>query len=481
MSMRRLLLIGSLAGVLVLAAPASGRFGISSDLRVSPVKEQSQLAPAKRGADRSSTIPAARCGKLLPPTSGMYFGAQANFFYYAPGVTDEEDYVQASSINDFQRLAGRKIVWAYFTQHWFKGLGFPLAKVRTVWRNGQIPFIRLQPHSANLYGPPPLEQFPEQRFSLQHIIDGQFDPQLRAWADNARDTDIPILVEFGTEINGDWGPWNAKWNGAGQTDGYGDPTYPDGAERYRDAFRHLVTLFRQEAADNVTWFIHFDAYSQADWWNKLKWYYPGDDYVDWLGISNYGSCCGNPVQAFAQKLDQSGVYTDLTAISQRPMAVLETGVVEDPVFPKANWTRDAFSVLRSRNYPRIYGVAMWQTSPGGDFNVSIDTSPSALAAFRQAITDPFFGAKPQLSGDCLPPAPAHVRARVVGRTLRLAWRGYSNAARYEIWRNGKAIGTTWETSFADRRTTRHRRYRYVIRSVNVVGKGPFSRPLIASR
>jgi len=433
------------------------------------------------GVRRSANVGAAACGKLLPPASGMYFGAQANFFYYAPGVTDEEDYVQTETINDFQRLVGRKIVWAYFTQHWFKGLGFPLAKVLAVWHNGQIPFIRLQPHSANLYGPPPLQQFPEQTFSLQHIIDGQFDPQLRAWADAARDTNIPILVEFGTEINGDWGPWNARWNGAGQTDGYGDPTYPDGAERYRDAYRHLVTSFRQEGATNVTWFIHFDAYSQTDWWNKLKWYYPGDDYVDWLGISNYGSCCGNPIQGFAEKLDASGVYTDLTAMSQRPMAVLETGVVENTNYPKPAWTSDTFSVLRSGRYPRIYGVAMWQTDPGGDFNVSVDTSPEALDAFKQSIADPFFGAKPRMSGNCLPPAPTSVSARRVRNGLLLTWRGYANAAHYELRRNGKAIATTQTARFTDRTAKRGHRYDYVIRGTNVLGQGPSTKPLTVKR
>ncbi len=62
------------------------------------------------------------------------------------------------------------------------------------------------------------------------------------------------------------------WNGAGQADGYGDSTCPDGAERFRDAYRHLVTLFREEGATNVTWFFHADAYRQGDWWNELSHY-----------------------------------------------------------------------------------------------------------------------------------------------------------------------------------------------------------------
>jgi hypothetical protein len=410
----------------------------------------------------------------------MYFGAQTDFFYYAPSVTDEEDHVRAWMINDFEQLVRRKIAWAYFTQHWFKGLAFPRASVLTVWRNGQIPFIRLQPHTGNLYGPPPNQVYPEQTFSLQHIIDGEFDQPLRAWADAAGEADIPILVEFGTEINGDWGPWNAKWNGAGQTDGYGDPTYPDGAERYRDAYRHLVTLFRQEGATNVTWFFHVDAYRQYDWWNELKWYYPGDDYVDWLGISNYGSCCDNlnPVQGFGEKLDASLVYDDLARISAQPMAVLETGVVENLTYPKPAWTRDAFTALHSGRYPRIHGVAVWQTSPGGDFNVSVDTSPEALAAFRKGIANPFFGAKPRFTGHCRPPAPTGLVARRTRGLVSVKWRTRLDSTSYEIWRGSRRLGTSVTGRYIDRQP-RHGRATYRLRGRNPLGVGPFSRAVKA--
>ena len=38
----------------------------------------------------------------------------------------------------------------------------------------------------------------------------------------------------------------------------------------------------------MTWFFHVDSYQPPDWWAQVHWYYPGDDYVDWLGISDYG-------------------------------------------------------------------------------------------------------------------------------------------------------------------------------------------------
>src|SRR5205085_1214264 len=239
-------------------------------------------------------------------------------------------HVSVAKIDRFEQLAGRNVVWVYLTQHWYKGLQFPREKVLAIWRNGQIPYIVFQPDSGALYGPGRRQVFPEQRYSLQHIIDGVFDTELRAWADAARDTDIPFLLEFGTEMNDDWGPWAGKWNGAGQTDGYGYPTYPDGPERFRDAYRHLVTLFRREGATNVTWLFHADSYRQSELWNQLHWYYPGDSYVDWIGISDYGSLASNqPIVRFAPKLAGSGGYPALAKLSRRPAGRVATGVVGD--------------------------------------------------------------------------------------------------------------------------------------------------------
>jgi hypothetical protein len=427
--------------------------------------------------------PAAACGKLLPPASGAYFGAFTDF--NVPGEFSE-DHVAVAKINAFERLAGRNIVWAYFAQHWYKGLQFPREKVLAVWRNGQVPYIVFQPDSGALYGPGRRQQFPEERFSLQRIVDGRFDPQLRAWADAARATAIPILLEFGTEVNDDWGPWNGRWNGAGQVDGYGDPTYPDGAERFRDTYRHLVTLFREEGATNVTWFFHADSYPQDDWWNRLEWYYPGDEYVDWVGISDYGSLAADqPIVGFFDKLASSGVYDDLAALSKRPLAIVELGVVDDAQHEKPAWIREAFNTLRTRTFLRLRAAVWWQTnSPPNDTRV--DSSPDALQAFRAGIAGPFFGAKPRFGGDCLPAVPVGVSASggVFAGKVRVTWQPSLSATGYEIWRSSTRrgarilIGTTGGLAFADRRASPARTYYYAVRALNPLGRGAFG-PAVA--
>ncbi len=180
--------------------------------------------------------------------------------------------------------------------------------------------------------------------------------------------------------------------------------------------RHLVILFRKEGATNVTWFFHVDSQRQYDWWNELPLYYPGDAYVDWLGISVYGSLFpSGPILPFAEKLEASWVYTDLTALSRRPAAISEMGAVDDAAHGKAAWIRHAFAALRSGRYPRIRAATWWDMrSPPSD--TRIDSSPVALAAFR--------GESPAAS---LPFAPPDLRGTVCRPPRRESRRGRSGA------------------------------------------------------
>jgi hypothetical protein len=352
------------------------------------------VAVARVDAPAATT---ASCGSLLPPRTGAYLGAFPDF-NRPPTVTEDE--VRAAKIEDFERRAGHRLAWVYFTQSWYRGLTFPRDRALTIWGTGAVPYIAFLPHSGVFYGTGRPQEYPEAHFTLQRIIDGDFDLALRAWAQAARETNIPLLLSFGAEVNDDWGPWSAKWNGAGETAGYGDPTYPDGAERFRDAYRHVVSLFRAQGATNVTWFFHADTYPPQDWWNRLEWYYPGDAYVDWLGISDYGSLTpAGPVVNFAAKLDASGVYPVLTRLSARPMAVVEMGVVDGPARVKPEWIRRAFAALRSRRYPRIQAAVWWDWRLEG-IDTRIDSPSAALAAFREGIRGRFFDAKPRFTGTC---------------------------------------------------------------------------------
>lgn len=267
------------------------------------------------GASSFITVPNIHADKLVPADSGIYHSAFPDF-----GST--EDVVTTQRIAEFEALADKKIVWAYFSNNWYDRIRFPLSEVRAIDSAGCIPFIRMMPRTDFKAGGP------DPNYTMQKIIDGKFDAELTQWAIDARNTHIPLLVEFGAEANGDWFPWNGQYNGAGETTGYGDSSLPDGPERFRDAYRHIIDICRANGAANITWFFHVNAYSEPDAaWNQLTYYYPGDRYIDWLGVSIYGPQeSREPYQDFSEILDD--VYPLLTQLSNKPIAIVEFAVTE---------------------------------------------------------------------------------------------------------------------------------------------------------
>ncbi len=427
-------------------------------------------ALAATGSDAAAAP--ATCGKLLAPASGIYLGANPDFVSAPKRL--EGDTVTAAAMADFTRLAGRSPVVASFVQHWFEGLKFPREKIMTVWRAGAVPYVRMHPHSGSPFGQGnPPEQYPG-IYSLQNIIDGKFDVPLKAWADAARDTNIPIIIEFGDEENADWGPWGGIWNGGGETTGYGDPAFPDGPERFRDAFRHLVTLFRQDGATNVTWVFHMVQWFAPNRpWESFTNYYPGDDYVDWFALSVFGEDIlpDGSLASFEQILstfhapDYPGIYSDITSLGPKPLSLMYVGVHEETPGAMARWIAGMFGTLKSGRYPRVAMISWFNSL---DFRTRLDTTPDATRAFQAGAADPIYAAKPVFSGNCLPGKPGAVRTRRVGAKVHVRWAVIPNATVYEIWRGRRRIAVTTSTSF----TSAPGAYR--VRGKNPLGVGPFA-------
>jgi len=281
--------------------------GSFSDLRINS-SPQALSAYAQAVADPIFVTGPVFSGGILdvPPGNGIYHSA-------FPFFGNEEDVVTAASITDFEALAGKAITWAYFSNNWIDGtIAFPSANANAIRTCGRVPYIRMMMRSD-------FEDPPDPIFKLEDIISGAHDTALTQWALDAAAYGDPLIVEFGTEVNGDWFPWNGYWNGGSVI----------GPQRFVDAYRHIVTLCRANGAANITWVFHVDAGSSPDEeWNSMGNYYPGDDYVDWIGISVYGPLTPDEdYQGFIERMDIA--YPKLAALSAaKPLALLEYGIAE---------------------------------------------------------------------------------------------------------------------------------------------------------
>ena len=310
--------------------------------------------------------------KVVPPLYGVYFGA------FACGST--EDSVTPDRLAEIKKISGFTPAWIYFSNNWYKKIKFPAKEVKAIYDFGSIPFIRLMPRTDfNAYKKDPV-------YTLQKIINGAFDKDLKKWAQDARNSDIPMIIEFGTEMNGNWFPWSGALNGK-------DP------KKFVKAYRHIIELFKNESALNITWVFHADADSDPDEeWNDMSAYYPGDDYIDWLGVSVYGSQSQNEeIVNFIEAFDST--YKKLSGISaNKPLAIFEFGTIENPVKEiKAAWIKSVFESIKDNRYPRIkalgYWHSKWENEDGSVSDMRLDSSPEVLQTVQEMLSNTIFRQK----------------------------------------------------------------------------------------
>ncbi len=320
----------------------------------------------------------------LPPEGSLYHGV------YPGGVSGEEDDLTPADVDSYESLAGKTAAWVYFSHNWYRSRGFPRETASWIRARGSVPYIRLMLRSS------PGQDRRERTFGLERILAGAFDQDLQAWAGGARDFGSPLLVEFGTEVNGKWFPWNGWWYGKDK-----------GPERFRDSYRHIIRTMRQEGAANILWVFHVNDndHPQAPW-NRLENYYPGDEYIDCLGVSVYGAL--TPLEEewpeFRQSMD--AVYPRLAALSPtKPILLLEFGATRNnPRGDPAAWAEQALTDLVRNRWPRVLGFSWWNERWQNDENPAHDTSmrlqdnPALAAIFQEWV-----GAQSKVLGRISPP------------------------------------------------------------------------------
>jgi len=164
---------------------------------------------------------------------------------------------------------------------------------------------------------------------LSPVVDGAY---LREWAREAKASGIPIFLRFAGEMNGNWINW------------HGNP------EAYISKFRMLHDVFAQEAPNVAMVWSPSDTPA-----SDIDRYYPGDAYVDWVGVSLYiepyenGDPSVPPMLATSQVERLTRIYN--TYAARRPIVLSETGV---PHYSHA--TSEDFTEWGKLNLQRLYEI-----------------------------------------------------------------------------------------------------------------------------
>lgn len=259
------------------------------------------------------------------------------------------------------------------------GMGFPTDALMQVVAGGRLPLLTLQ-----CWEPSDEYTIYERDTTLyMKILNGEYDTYFRQFARDAARFGHPLLFRFDNEMNGDWDPWSAFF--------YGKDT-----KLYRETWRYVRQLMDSEGATNLLWVWNPNADSYPSFgWNNAAMYYPGDDVVEWIGLTGYNT--GDEAwRSFHAAYQQT---YDLAAhlAPGKPMLITEFAS-HDVGGDKPAWIRDMFQSLA--DFPEIKLVVWWNKN-SDTHNYAIDSSPESQAAFAEGFRQ--YAAVPWAF---LPPAPA---------------------------------------------------------------------------
>ncbi len=264
------------------------------------------------------------------------------------------------SLEAYDRETGRRPSIIQFYTGWDSA--FPTDFVATLDRRGQTPLITWQGWSDSR-GPN------DPRYSDAQILSGKFDAYIWSWADGARRWGRPLYVRWGCEANGSWNEWDPGVNG-------------NTAEQYIATFRRVRSIFAAAGATNVK--VLWTAIADFPGATPLDRLYPGDEYVDGVGIDGYNWGSTQPWsswQTFAEVFEPT--ISTMRRLTDKPLWLTEVGSTEH-VGDKAAWLDGMFSTV-ARD-PRIEGLVWFNINKETDWR--INSSPAALAAFRGGLAAP---------------------------------------------------------------------------------------------
>jgi hypothetical protein len=178
---------------------------------------------------------------------------------------------------------------------------------------------------------------------------GKYDDVVKQYAEWAKAVNRPIYLRIGYEFDG---PHNAL-----------------PPKQYVKAYIRIVDLLRKEGADNIAFVWH--SYAAKPFNNEpLAAWYPGDDYVDWVGISVFGHAYSTDFGPYCNDVLQFAKH------HQKPVMIAESSPVNG-IQPDSNdvwgqWFVNFFSFIHNKNIKavsfinenwtslRIDGISEWK-------------------------------------------------------------------------------------------------------------------------
>lgn len=211
---------------------------------------------------------------------------------------------------------------------------------------------------------------------LKNIINGDWDNYITTFARDVKRFEYPVFLRILHEFNIEGYSWSLSVN---------DKDY----DRYIKAYRHIVDIFRREGAYNAFFIWCPMNYSYPNEpWNDYTKAYPGDDYVDWIGIDGYN---WGTVQAWSQ-------WQSFEILFREPVRILSRKYPTKPIMiaefassteggDKVKWVEEIPYYLKTTLKP-VKCINWFDIKKEADWRIK--SPPEAVPAFKKMVKDQIF-------------------------------------------------------------------------------------------
>lgn len=342
----------------------------------------SAAAPPAAKPAKPATPPGTPATPLTAPSKAQLASPASPYF----GMYTEQSPFNWATLDATAAKIGAQPSLAGYFGGWDEP--FRANAVTRSWQKGMLPLLTWESRpiaAAN-------DVIDEPAYSLPVIINGGFDDYLRQYARDIVATGLPLAIRLDHEMNGDWYPW-AETTGTGQSINGNSPG------DYVKMWQHVHDIFQAEGANELVIWVWApnrvdNLLAPLKTPEKLASLYPGDDYVDWVGMSSYLRPPYRAGQQFTFDATFAQTLTQLRGLTDKPILLAEVGASEIEGH-KAEWVTSLFDNLNKPANADVIGFSWFNltiTSYVGGVRATndwrIDSRADSLAAFRAGLLGP---------------------------------------------------------------------------------------------
>ncbi len=249
---------------------------------------------------------------------------------------------------------------------------FPIKYAKAIYSLGSTPFITWEPwlndFNREEHDLPPKEDI--NKNGLKDVVNGDYDYYIYQWASDVKDFGKLVFIRLGHEMNDPyrypWGPQNNK------------------PQDFINFWRYVVNKFKAQGVANVVW-----VWSPHPAYLLYSEYYPGDKYVDWVGVGalNYGTVAlWSKWWKFSEIF---GDYYDWLASFNKPIIITEFGSLAVGG-ERDKWYEEALTNLPEK-YPALKAVIFYNndndnTTLSKSLVWSLNSDTLSIQAVKRAVT-----------------------------------------------------------------------------------------------